>query len=169
MLDQASAWLGYVFDGGTLKEGPASESVLTLLMNSDGYVRPVHMGFGFSYVLPILVAGLVAEMGSMLIVENPEAHLHPLAQSRLGEFLAQVAATGVQVFVESHSEHILNAFRLAVRSGVLAADALSVLYFRGADVDPVLRIPVDERGGIAAWPEGFFDQRLHDFARLFGV
>lgn len=170
--DQASAWLGYVFDGGKLKEGPASEAVLTLLMNSDNsvhYVRPVHMGFGYSYLLPILVSGLVAQPGSMLLVENPEAHLHPLAQSRVGEFLAKVAAAGVQVYVESHSEHILNAFRLAVRDTVLAADDLSVLYFRRDEVEPVLRIPVDAKGGIRSWPDGFFDQRLHDFQRLFGV
>ena len=170
--DQASAWLGYVFDGGKLKEGPASEAVLTLLMNSDNsvhYVRPVHMGFGYSYLLPILVAGLVAQPGSMLLIENPEAHLHPLAQSRVGEFLARVAAAGVQVYVESHSEHILNAFRLAVRNSVLAADSLSVLYFRRDEVEPVLRIPVDDKGGIRSWPDGFFDQRLHDFQRLFGV
>lgn len=172
LLDQASTWLRYVFDGGALEKPLANESVLGLQMNSDGsahYMRPVHLGFGFSYVLPILVAGLVAMPGSQLLVENPEAHLHPLAQSRLGEFLAQVAQSGVQVFVESHSEHILNAFRFAVRSQVLSAESLSVLYFRGAEVDPVLRIPVDERGGIASWPEGFFDQRLHDFQRLFGV
>lgn len=170
--DQASAWLGYVFDGGKLKEGPASEAVLTLLMNGDNsvhYVRPVHMGFGYSYLLPILVAGLVAQPGSMLLVENPEAHLHPLAQSRVGEFLAKVAAAGVQVYVESHSEHILNAFRLAVRDTVLVADDLSVLYFRRDEVEPVLRIPVDDKGGIRSWPDGFFDQRLHDFQRLFGV
>ncbi len=170
--DQASAWLGYVFDGGKFKPGPLSDVVLTLEMNTDGsanYVRPVHMGFGYSYVLPIIVAGLVAKPGSMLIVENPEAHLHPMAQARIGEFLAKVAKAGVQVYVESHSEHILNAFRLAVLDEVLPAEQLSVLYFRRDEVAPVLRVPVTEKGGIEIWPEGFFDQRLHDFQRLFGV
>jgi len=170
--DQASAWLGYVFDGGKFKPGPHSDVVLTLEMNTDGsanYVRPVHIGFGYSYVLPIIVAGLVAKPGSMLIVENPEAHLHPMAQARIGEFLATVAKAGVQVYVESHSEHILNAFRLAVLDKVLPAEQLSVLYFRRDEVAPVLRVPVTEKGGIEIWPEGFFDQRLHDFQRLFGA
>lgn len=170
--DQASSWLSYVFDGGKFKLGSHSDVILTLEMNTDGsahYVRPIHMGFGYSYVLPIIVAGLVAKPGSMLIVENPEAHLHPMAQARIGEFLAKVAKAGVQVYVESHSEHILNAFRLAVLDEVLPAEQLSVLYFRRDEVAPVLRVPVTEKGGIEIWPEGFFDQRLHDFQRLFGV
>jgi predicted ATPase len=116
----------------------------------------------------ILVAGLVARPGEILIVENPEAHLHPLAQSRMGEFLARVSQAGVQVFVESHSEHILNAFRLAVKDKWIENEALSVLYFRRHEVDPILRIMVDSDGRIEDWPKDFFDQRTREFLKLFG-
>lgn len=173
VTDQASAWLSYIFDGGAVRVPPPYNNIpiLTLEMNSDGsvhYHRPVNLGFGYSYALPIVVAGLIARPGEILVAENPEAHLHPLAQSRMGEFLATVSASGVQVFVESHSEHILNAFRLAVKERHIDEEALSVLYFRKHGVEPIVRIPVAADGRIPHWPDGFFDQRTHDFFRLFG-
>ncbi|HND20426.1 MAG TPA: AAA family ATPase, partial [Acidobacteriota bacterium] len=79
----------------------------------DDWVRPANMGFGVSYTLPIIVAGLLARPGHMLVVENPEAHLHPQGQSRIGRFLALLAAKGVQVLIETHSDHVLNGIRLA--------------------------------------------------------
>ena len=79
-------------------------------------VRPPNTGFGLSYILGVIVAGLVASPETILIVENPEAHLHPKAQSCIGEFLARVAAGGSQVFVETHSEHVLNGMRRMVKS-----------------------------------------------------
>lgn len=60
------------------------------------------MGFGLSYALPIVVGGLVAAKDGLLIVENPEAHLHPQGQSNMGQFLAWLAGKGVQVIVETH-------------------------------------------------------------------
>ena len=81
-------------------------------------VRPPNTGFGLSYVLGVIVAGLVATEDTVLIVENPEAHLHPKAQSAIGEFLARVAATGAQVFVETHSEHVINGMRRMVKQTV---------------------------------------------------
>jgi predicted ATPase len=170
VADQSTAWLSYVFDGARVRVQEPYSTILTIEFNADGsahYDRPTNVGFGFSYILPVIVAGLIAQPGQILVVENPEAHLHPMAQARLGEFLARVASTGVQVFVESHSEHILNSFRLAVREKVVPASNLVVLYFSDGDV-PVLRIPVTEGGGVEHWPEGFFDQRLQDFVRLFG-
>jgi len=171
MVDQASAWLSYVFDGGKVRVVAPHSAILTLEMNADGsahYHRPMNVGFGYSYALPILIAGLVARRGEILIVENPEAHLHPLAQSRMGEFLATVSRAGVQVFVESHSDHILNAFRLAVKERWIEGEALNVLYFRRHDVDPIVRVIVEADGRIPHWPDGFFDQRTQEFFRLFG-
>ena len=76
-------------------------------------MRPTNMGFGVSYALPVITAGLLAPAGSLLVVENPEAHLHPAGQSRVGRFLAHLAASGVQVVAETHSDHVLNGVRLA--------------------------------------------------------
>ena len=77
--------------------------------------RPTSVGFGIAYVLPVLVALLSANEKYMVIIENPEAHLHPRGQVAMGELIARAAAAGVQVIVETHSDHVLNGVRLAVK------------------------------------------------------
>ncbi|GAB3737377.1 DUF3696 domain-containing protein [Amycolatopsis oliviviridis] len=127
-------------------------------------IRPVNTGFGVSYALPIIVSGLLAVEGDVLLIENPEAHLHPAGQSRLGRFLAKVAGSGVQVVVETHSDHVLNGARLAVaRDHALDSAAMIVHYFDRAGVTP---IQVNQVGELDAWPEGFFDQIENDLGVL---
>ncbi len=126
------------------------------------WVRPPNMGFGVSTVLPILVAGLVAEPGGLLVIENPEIHLHPAGQSAIGAFLARVAADGVQVVVETHSDHVINGMRRAVAEDFLPADDALIHYFDEA----VTEITVDERGKLSEWPTGFFDQIDQDLGAI---
>lgn len=169
VLEQTEAWLNSIFDGGKIKLNSVEEANLVLMaLNSEdshNVYKPINVGFGYSYALPIIVSGLVAQPGEMLVVENPEAHLHPYAQSQLVQFLARVSATGVQVFIESHSEHILNGLRIALLDEIITQEALNILYFQR---DLVEQIKVDEKGGIDYWPTGFFDQTDKDFKRLFG-
>ncbi|WP_063060431.1 DUF3696 domain-containing protein [Nocardia sienata] len=127
-------------------------------------IRPVNTGFGVSYALPVIVAGLLTQPGDMLLVENPEAHLHPAGQSRLGQFLARVAGSGVQVVVETHSDHVLNGARLAVAEDeTLRAGDMVVHYF---DRDGVAPIQINDKGELDHWPSGFFDQIESDLGRL---
>lgn len=129
------------------------------------FVRPTNTGFGLSFVLGVIVAGLVAAKDTILIIENPEAHLHPRAQSMIGEFLARVAAGGTQVFVETHSEHVLNGIRRMVKQTVLTPEDVHFIFFaRPFDVlEPsVIQIPVSNSGDISIWPDGFFDQLDRD-------
>lgn len=137
------------------------------------FVRPSNIGFGLIYTLPIIVAALVAPPGSLLIVENPEAHLHPRGQSTIGKFLARVAAAGVQVVVETHSDHVLNGIRVAVKTGAwgvrLEPDAVSIQYFMPADAEGPQRVRTPKmypNGGIRPWPKGFFDQYESDLRKL---
>lgn len=67
-----------------------------------------NVGFGLSYALPIIVAILSAEPGTLLLIENPEAHLHPYGQSKMAELIALAAQAGIQILVETHSDHIIN-------------------------------------------------------------
>lgn len=130
-------------------------------------IRPPNMGFGVSYALPIIVAGLLAPEGSLLIVENPEAHLHPAGQSRMGRFLGRLAGADVQVLVETHSDHVLNGIRLAAVDDrtVSPADVL-VHFFDGGDDPAPSIIEMTGRGGLSRWPAGFFDQTEQDLGRL---
>lgn len=127
-------------------------------------IRPANTGFGVSYALPIIVAGLLTIPGDILLVENPEAHLHPGGQSRLGRFLAKVAGSGVQVVVETHSDHVLNGARLAVAEDAsLSASDMVVHYF---DRSGPTSIDINARGELSFWPAGFFDQIEGDLGRL---
>ncbi|WP_194579200.1 AAA family ATPase, partial [Vibrio anguillarum] len=120
--DQISAWVSYIFNSGTVSVSSISESLKKIVISPDGSVnnyKPENVGYGFSYCLPIIVAGLVAREGDVIIIENPEAHLHPSAQNRITNFLCKVAASNVTTIIETHSPSILNGVRLAVKDGVL--------------------------------------------------
>ncbi len=117
--------------------------------------------------MPIIATGLIAKSGDIFIVENPEAHLHPRAQSRLTEFFARLSVNGVQIFIESHSEHILNGIRVnALNPEInISNEEVSIYYFNEEFKSEKLNI--DEKGKIANWPNGFFDQQEIDLAQIF--
>lgn len=172
IIGQTEEWLNYILDGANLNLiGKEEESsVLSLLMNNkkDGKIyKSINIGFGYSYILPLIITGLIARPGEVVIIENPEAHLHPRAQSRISEFFARVASKGVQVFIESHSEHILNGLRVASLNNniELGHSDINILYFNEEFVHHELQI--NEKGKIDNWPVGFFDQQDIDISSIF--
>lgn len=131
------------------------------------FSSPHNFGFGISYTLPIIVTGLLAQSRSVFVVENPEAHLHPNGQSRIGQFLAQIAHAGVQVVLETHSEHVINGIRLYALKRGMRPDQICINNFSIVDKIPcVERVPLNANMDIMKWPEGFFDQEEKDLAEL---
>lgn len=172
VLQQTQEWLSYILEGAVINiEGKEkSSSVLWMLLNnkSNSYkYKPANIGFGYSYVLPLIVSGLIAKPNDIIIVENPEAHLHPKAQSKISEFFARVSSTGVQVFIESHSEHILNGLRIsALRKDIdIDNNGLSIHYFNESFGSE--KLIMDGKGKIHNWPNGFFDQQELDLGEIF--
>ncbi len=141
----------------------AHTNIVTLgLKTSDetDFHRAVHVGFGLTQVLPIIVAALAARGGDLLLIENPEVHLHPAGQALMGQFLTEVAAARVQVLTESHSDHVLNGIRRGVKAGMLPAGEVALHFFKPRDEggEQVTTPTLDSSGNIDHWPEGFFDQ-----------
>jgi predicted ATP-dependent endonuclease of OLD family len=179
LKEQTGKWLSQILDTSNINikpEDKANDYIITLDFligeQQEQAFKPSNVGFGFSYILPIIVSGLIAKEGEILIIENPEAHLHPKAQSALTKFLAKVASTGVQVFLESHSEHVLNALRVAVVLDEYEVnhEDINVLYFTNlAENNYFEQVIIEEDGGISDWHEGFFDQRSNDFDILFSL
>ena len=176
---QYPLWMGRLFPGfesesEIYRQADQVRQGLALQRKQTGqslFVRPTNTGFGVSFVSGVIVAGLVAQPDTMLIVENPEAHLHPKAQSCIGEFLARVAAGGAQVFVETHSEHVLNGMRRIVKETILVPDNVRLYYFANTkgDIEPTTTpISVSKSGDISDWPEGFFDQLDRDLSMILG-
>ena len=163
-LRQVEARMAALFPGCTLDlQQPSRATVVTLRLRTSEageFHRPVHTGFGLTQVLPIVVATLSAAKGNVLLIENPEVHLHPAGQAMMGQFMAEAARAGIQVVVETHSDHVLNGVRRAVRAGKLPAERVAIHFFRprsdeGSQVTSPL---LDDTGNIDDWPEGFFDQ-----------
>lgn len=126
---------------------------------SNVYYRPTNVGFGLTYALPIIVAALHAPVGSLLIVENPEAHLHPKGQAIIGKFLACAAACGIQVVIETHSDHILNGIRVAVKHEYIDKNDVQINFFTYCDAKSNVTCPqIDADGHIDQWPKDFFDE-----------
>jgi len=172
LIQQTMEWLDYILEGAkiTIRGREKESSVLYMLINNKNNsheYKPANVGFGYSYILPLIVTGLVARPGEVVIVENPEAHLHPRAQTKIAEFFARVASTGVQVFIESHSEHILNGMRVSsLRSDIaIKHNDLAIHYFNESFGSEELE--VTDKGKISNWPSGFFDQQEIDLAEIF--
>jgi len=168
--DQTAAWMQTLSPGVRLRAIPVDLADATSLRfqyasneiaSGTRDHRPSNVGFGLTYSLPIIVACLAAEQGGILLLENPEAHLHPRGQAALGHLLAMCCADGVQVIVETHSDHLLNGVRVAVKNGALAADKVALHYFERDVRTGESRIEsprVLPDGQLDRWPEGFFDQ-----------
>lgn len=170
---QVDAWLGELFPGARANaERLAVDSPLRLsfsLGQKSPWSKPANVGYGLSYAFPMLVALLTAEPGSTVVIDSAEAHLHPRGQSAVGYLLARMAGSGLNIFVESHSDHLLNGVRLAVRDGVLQPSDATIHFFdRITQVPSVTTLAVDKNGAISDWPEGFFDQTERDLATLTG-
>lgn len=165
LFHQVRARMQEFFPGCDLRVSPIDgASAVSLRLRSDArsdFQRPQNVGFGLTQLFPILVAILAAEKGDVVLVENPEVHLHPQAQQNIGSLLARAAASGVQVIVETHSDHVLNGIRLAAKAKTIAADDVAVHFFSPLQPDGVFtpKSPkLDADGRLDAWPEGFFDQ-----------
>ena len=175
LLHQTENWMGKIVRPTQIEaERFPNTSVTRLRFKTPGlraeWTRAPNAGFGISYALPIVVAALRAEVGGLLLVENPEAHLHPAGQSRIGGFLARVAADGVQIILETHSDHVLNGIRVAVADGsaALLSEQVVIHFFRAEEEgEPTLQsIELRRAGQLTAWPTGFFDQAQVDLAML---
>jgi len=172
LLDQVAGWMQHVSPGVRLKVERIERTDEVLLRfyytglkresNSNEY-RPTNVGFGLTYTLPIITACLAAQPGALLLLENPEAHLHPQGQVALGELMARCAADGVQVIVESHSDHVLNGIRLAVKgmAGGLKGEQVALHLFTRDETTGEVWVQTPtllDSGRLSNWPDGFFNQ-----------
>ncbi len=171
---QVAAWIGTLFPHAQANVRLLPDVSLANLQfrTSDlgAWRRPVNVGYGFTYAFPIVVALLTAIEGQIVVVDSPEAHLHPAAQSVMGQLLVQFAKAGVQIIVETHSDHLLNGVRLALRAGMMDATETYVHFFTGArnGAHGVVSPTINAAGALSEWPAGFFDQSERDLALLSG-
>ena len=133
-------------------------------------MRPKNVGTGVTYITELIIAALACKEGDLLIIENPEIHLHPSGQSELVEFLAFLAQCGVQIIVETHSDHIYNGIRKSIRLDQIDSDKVNIYSFtqdtKGCSIP--IKIPVNGDGKALNNAEGFFDQIDKDLNVILG-
>jgi len=170
LLSQLDAWMSEVTFGVRLSAVAYSDMNVAKLTykyeTSEGYTEEfnsINSGFGLTYALPVVTAVLAAKPGDLLIIENPESHLHPAGQAIIGKLCALAAENGVQIILESHSDHILNSIRVAVKKKILAPQHAAIYFFE-RDINAkehkvdVIQPFIDENGRLDKKPAGFFDE-----------
>lgn len=156
--------LSTILSGASISINYATDKIeLGLNSNNGGKtLRPINVGFGYSYVLPVVVAAMMAKPGSLVIIENPEAHLHSGAQSRLAKFLIEKAlANGFQLLLETHSDHVINGLRISAKNGIIKpADSIILHFSHSEDTStPTIReIKCDSKGSLSEFPDDFMDE-----------
>lgn len=185
---QIIGWLNEIAPGVELRyETDSKRDAAHVEFNN---FRPTNVGFGLSYCLPILAAvlGFSAEKpaagwendwgdewdrqraarGLLIMIENPEAHLHPSGQTALGRLLGLGARCGLQLVIETHSDHLMDGIRIAVRQDDLDCSQVVFHYFtKTGEGETTLQTPrLHKSGKLEFWPEGFFDQTLKNRSKL---
>lgn len=166
------SWMQLIFPDITVHVSATGNTKCQVMVNNENLgVKNIatNVGFGISYVLPILVTCLLAAEQETIIIENPEAHLHAKAQSNMGYFLGVMAAAGLRIIVETHSEHIINGIRRAiVCDEVLDPSGVTIYFLDVADRHiQQTEICIDNEGNLSKFPIDFFDQQRQDSKHIF--
>ena len=178
LIDQVNAWLSELRPGVRLSIKEHNDlDLVSLVYEFKGQIeysnpfRATNVGYGLTNILPIITILLTAKKGAIFILENPEAHLHPRGQSILGKLICLAASNGVQIFLETHSDHIINGIRLAVYNEEITPNLVNILYFDmndsrdGITANPQ-KLLIDSDGRISEWPNGFFDELENTLMQL---
>jgi predicted ATPase len=168
LLGQVNAWMQEFSPGVRVepKAIPMTDMVrLSYSFKGKGAgfgnaLRATNVGFGLTHALPIITACLASHPGMLILIENPEAQLHPRGQSAIGRLIALAAQQGVQIIVETHSDHVLNGIRLAAKEGALNPKNTALYFFSREDNHRVkVETPLlDSDGRLSFWPRNFFDE-----------
>ena len=170
LINQINLWMGEISPNVNVRTTSISSDFILLeyvfkqpnFGNTNRY-KPENVGFGISYGLPVVVSLLAARPGELIIIENPESHIHPRGQAELGRLIAKAAMNDVQVIVETHSDHILIGIRVAVKENEIAKEKVGIFYFeRVIDADEqyskITDITVDQNGELSSYPKDMLDE-----------
>lgn len=163
LMTQVNEWLDYILPGNQVMAATTgSDNLISMRFGKEQKLHKTNVGYGISFILPILVSGLLAAKGDLIIIENPELHLHPKAQSALMYFLARLVSTGVQVIVETHSDHIVNGLRKAIIDCKCELKpSQTAIHFFDSNCQ-IKRISIDANAELSEWPEDFMEQEEMD-------
>lgn len=167
LINNVNAWMSWIMNVKMATYTHATDpQTIKLEYGFDDvweHFSALQVGFGLSFVLPVVTALLKAKVGDLILVENPEAHLHPSAQVRLGQMISKAVSCGVQVLVETHSDHLLNGIRLARKEKILKNESdVNLIFVQRKSIEDQLvtltnEIKIRDNGKLSDRPPFFFD------------
>ncbi|MCR5574115.1 MAG: DUF3696 domain-containing protein [Bacteroidaceae bacterium] len=169
------AWLGAITPGVEFKSqiDKMSDSSYSMF---DGH-RATNVGFGLSYALPVIVALFTGTLNKekrpynqVVLLENPEAHLHPKGQTEMARLICSAVEAGAQVIVETHSDHLFDGIRIYAKNHPGFAQNVATHWFEldGKKLTHIQSPIMEDDGSLDFWPDGLFDQFGLNASELIG-
>lgn len=167
---QLDLWMGEISPGVHVQTTEVSNEDVKLEytykqpnLGSTNTFKPENVGFGITYGLPVVLSLLKAKKGDLIIIENPESHIHPRGQAELGRMMALAAMGGVQIIVETHSDHIINGIRVAVKEKEINRDKAIIYYFdkvinSNEQYSKITNVEIDGNGELSEYPKHMLDE-----------
>jgi len=178
LINQINLWLGEISPGVNVRTTKISSDYVLLeyvfnqptFGNTNRY-KPENVGFGISYALHVVTALLTARPGQLIIIENPESHIHPRGQAELGKLIALVAQNDVQLIIETHSDHIVNGIRVAIKEKPELKDKSILFYFEkivteNEQYSQITNIEVDGKGELSEYPKNLLEEWSNQLLKL---
>ncbi len=178
LINQINLWMGEISPEVNIRTTSISseEVLLEYVFKQPNFgntnrFKPENVGFGISYALHVVTALLAARKGELIIIENPESHIHPRGQAELGKLIAKVAQNDVQIIVETHSDHIINGIRVAIKENIELAKKSVLFYFdkrvtESEQYSVVTDIEIDANGELSDYPKNMMDEWSNQLLKL---
>lgn len=178
LINQINLWLDAISPGVNVKTTKVASDLFLLEyeftqrnLGRTNSFRPENVGFGISYALHVVTALLKAKQGDLVIIENPESHIHPKGQAELGKLITLVAQNDVQVIIETHSDHIINGIRVGVKENPVMKDRTILFHFEKIVADSeqyskVTNIEIDSKGELNEYPENLLEEWSNQLLKL---
>lgn len=172
LQSQVNYWLKYIVGSSLVTEDiQGTDKIKASYGVNNRSIRTKNLGTGVSYLVSIIIMSLSINRGETIIIENPEIHLHPKAQSLLTEFLIFISLSGRQVIIETHSDHIFNGLRVAIAKEQIQKEDYMINFFalNSKGCTEVTEVEVSKRGRICGDVENLFDQFEIDLDKMIGL
>lgn len=124
---------------------------------------------GVKAIMPIIVKLFSANKNELIVIEYPDLSLHGHSQSALTKFIALFIKSGIQIFIKTHSDHIINGFRVVIKQQEIPINPEDAIIYHCDHTDEdFIPILIDSRGRCSQNPHGFMDQWDKDIESLLG-
>lgn len=162
--------LGLAQEVNSDKNNESKIYTTSVKVNGKLNVDLCNTGFGNSQILPIIVQGLLAPKGSLVIIEDPEVHMHPAVQAAMTDFFISMAEDGKNVIIETHSDHIVTRIRRRVSEKPEIRNFIHVCFVENFDgASEYIRLDMDDKATFTAYPylpKGFMDSQDEDYREI---